>query len=349
MNNGIFCDWLSFTIDYKGRDIIETVLGSSEIVLKSGFNGYTDGFITVWGAMVCFSPEKTENRIWINLSAKTLANFGKKIESVQDLVLFFADFKPKITRIDIAKDCFTDLLNLDIIEEKIKNGEYSSKYREYKIYKKLDILEIKSSKKKNLGRTFYLGSKLSDSFMRIYDKKAESNSKDYENWVRVEMQFRRDHAEQIFRKKILIDKEGNKVKKGDKYTETKVEKFFTERNLNSVFLNYLKFLDKAFYIKKDSDFETLETYKKNRWIISDFWKEFLETDVSEKLEFPQYTRSLEDLEDWLLRQTSGSDFVASKLIPGWHKKKMDKGKENFEKNVRLKQLLKENEKNYRGT
>lgn len=349
MNTGIFCDWLSFTIDYSGKDIIPTILGDPEIVLKSGLNGYSQGFISVWGALVCFSPDRPENRIWINLSAKTLANFSKQVESVQDLVFMFSDYRPKITRIDIAKDCFNDLLNLDEIEKKIKMGEYSSRYREYKIYKKLDVLEIYSKKKDQNGRTFYLGSKLSDSFMRIYDKKAESGSKDYDNWVRVEMQFRRDHAEQIFRKKILVDKTGKKIKEGSKITETAVEKFISQRNLNSIFLNYLKFLDESFYIKNDNDFQTLQKHNKNRWIISKFWTEFLETNVSEKLEFPKYTKSLEDIENWLLRQTSGSDYLAQKLIPNWNKKKLDKGKENFEKNLKLKLIMKEHEKNSRGT
>jgi phage replication initiation protein len=349
MNNSVFCDWLSFTIDIEARDIIPSILGDPEIVLKSGLNGYSEGYITIWGALVCFSPDKPQNRIWINLSAKTLANFSKQIDSVQDLVLSFADYRPKITRIDIAKDCFTDLLNLDLIEKKIKTGEYSSRYREYKIYKKLDVLEIYSKKKKENGRTFYLGSKLSDSFMRIYDKKAESGSKEHENWVRVEMQFRRDHAEQIFRKKILIDKTGKKLKEASKTTETAVEKFISQRNLNSVFMNYLKFLDESFYIREEEGFPVLQKHKKSRWSISDFWKEFLETDVSERLEFPKYTKSLEDITDWLLRQTSGSDFLAQKLVPGWNKKKLDKGKENFEKNLKLKLLMREHEKNNRGT
>lgn len=348
MNSSVFCDWLSFTIDFQGRDIVQTILGDAEIILKNGLNGYSEGYITIWGALVCFSPEKPENRIWINLSAKTLANFSKQVENVQDLVLGFADYRPKITRIDLAKDCYTSLLNLDEIEYKIKMGQYSSRYREYKIYKKLDILEIYSKKKNENGRTFYLGSKQSDSFMRIYDKKAESKSKDHENWVRVEMQFRRDHAEQIFRKKILINENGEKLKEGNKYTETAVEKFITQRNLNSVFLNYLKFLDESYFVKSEEGFETLKTHKKSRWTISDFWKEFLGTETSEKLEFPKYTKSLEDITDWLLRQTSGSDFLAQKLVPGWNRKKLDKGKENFEKNRKLKLLLKEHEKNNRG-
>lgn len=124
---------------------------------------------------------------------------------------YLQELQAKVTRIDLAVDCFHHELNLDKIERKLKRGEYRSTKRLYNVIKQLDTQgNVKA-------HTIYVGqsrgktsSKIGGSFIRFYDKRAESLGKavvmprEVEDvltgggshfWVRAEQQFNKAKAQ----------------------------------------------------------------------------------------------------------------------------------------------------------
>lgn len=124
---------------------------------------------------------------------------------------YLQELQAKVTRIDLAVDCFHHELNLDKIERKLKRSEYRSTKRLYNVIKQLDTQgNVKA-------HTIYVGqsrgktsSKIGGSFIRFYDKRAESLGKavvmprEVEDvltgggshfWVRAEQQFNKAKAQ----------------------------------------------------------------------------------------------------------------------------------------------------------
>ena len=87
-----------------------------------------------------------------------------------------------LTRLDVAYDDFSGVLDLARIQEDIRNGEYVSKARKWQIVDGSD------------GKSAYIGSKQSNMLLRIYDKAAERQLDDGTHWIRVEMQMRDENC-----------------------------------------------------------------------------------------------------------------------------------------------------------
>ena len=87
----------------------------------------------------------------------------------------------KITRLDIAFDDHTGLLDLEQLSADTRNQSYISKFRRWQTVEGSD------------GRSVNLGSQQSDFYVRIYDKAMERGFED-QHWVRMEFQLRDDRA-----------------------------------------------------------------------------------------------------------------------------------------------------------
>ncbi len=104
-----------------------------------------------------------------------------------------------ITRLDIAFDEYTEILNIDKLCSDTLQGRYRSK---------MDFFEVIQSSN---GKSIDIGSKQSDVMIRIYDKLSERLSKlrsedDKEkireqipHWIRVEIQLRDERAKEFIR------------------------------------------------------------------------------------------------------------------------------------------------------
>lgn len=98
-----------------------------------------------------------------------------------------------VTRLDLAFDDHTDLLDIDRIREDTEKHHYTSRSQWWEV--------IFGSQ----GTTLYIGSPQSNFRLRIYDKAAERGYKsDEKHWVRVEMVLRDTNAIGAIRK-ILED------------------------------------------------------------------------------------------------------------------------------------------------
>ncbi len=147
--------------------LIDTVLG--------------DAIMTPFGA----------GRIMEDLFKNDLQNFFMKLCSVV-----------RFSRIDLAIDDTTGLYySLQELHEVGKDRNYIPKFKQWR-----EVFTKSTLDGTCIGYTVYMGSRESDTFIRVYDKKLEQEQKQknlqvpYKNWVRWEMELKHDNADLIARK-----------------------------------------------------------------------------------------------------------------------------------------------------
>lgn len=100
------------------------------------------------------------------------------------------------TRLDIAYDDFTGILDIRKLKELRDSGRYTSLLRVNS--------EIRSSKKIEDGLTVSFGSSKSNVYIRFYDKAAEQKMPE-KHWVRAEIQLRNENADNALRAGFSLD------------------------------------------------------------------------------------------------------------------------------------------------
>ena len=155
--------------------------------MKKGMNGYKQGYfcnnvsVTFDGADgmgTCLNMSGQGCRAYEEYGA---GDFDGLFQLVQDNREYF-----NLTRLDVAFDDHTGILDMNRLFYDTDNREFVSKFRREGIDK-----EFKDGRP---GITVYHGSKKSDILLRIYDKAAERGLSVDQHWVRVELQFRDDRA-----------------------------------------------------------------------------------------------------------------------------------------------------------
>lgn len=327
-----FCDWLSFTVNLSKENLQDSkIFGEPSQVLK-GYSGYNQAYISSSGALICWNMEKPELRLFISLSAKALYSQTLELEKIIQWAL---DRGGKFTRIDIAKDDYEGLLNIEEIYNKIKDGEITTRFRNYSVYSGEIYSSIESGKigSRVSGKTIYLGNlKDSNVLVRIYDKGAKEKTKFH--WIRVEYQFRRKVADQYCNPNILINPETGEIKK-HLSSEKIITGFYKDRNFENIALYYLRFLDQT----RGKNNKLLN---KRHWNTSPFWTKFLNTTEKNNIGLPKYKTGLEDLKEWATRSISGLNYLLETAYGQDYKTELrSTGKEKFENNQYYQQLIKE--------
>lgn len=104
-----------------------------------------------------------------------------------------------VTRLDLAYDDHSGLLNIWRMKRDVEDRNYISKS------KKSMIIWSDDQEKDIHGLTLEIGSKASPVLIRIYDKAAERGYTQEKHWIRVELQLRQDRAQEAF--KLLFQRE----------------------------------------------------------------------------------------------------------------------------------------------
>ncbi len=181
-----------------------------------------------------------------------------------------------VTRLDLAiDDLGANYFTLPILSDLFTSGSYCSKFRKW--------TEYKSHQNGNecLGHTIYLGSRKSDIMIRIYDKQLEQNGHllkqgnppILEPWVRWELELKGDRARQA----VLFLINGFSVSK-------------LSVGILSQYIRIIQF----------------DNARKDRCSNSAVWDRFIGDVERLALYKPSDPKTLEDKEDWLLRQVSRS-------------------------------------------
>lgn len=184
LENKILIDWLTFSSKQMSVQDAQQFLGMCECTWESlgGLNGYRDR-LHFHGISICYNGRE-DMGICINLSGSGCRAFetygtGDWLNTIRVLLADPDDYN--ITRLDIAYDDHTGILDIDRLKLDVDEGYFSCKARWWKI-------EYGTS-----GTTIYFGSPKSDIRVRIYDKAAERGFSD-RHWIRVELQLRDDRA-----------------------------------------------------------------------------------------------------------------------------------------------------------
>lgn len=187
MENQILYDWVSVTSKIHGTDDFIRLLGMTDekIVweIVKGAHGYHDRLY--YDGISIHYNGREDMGIWLEMSGqgcRTFETYGSgKYEDIFAEVLSDPD-EVHITRLDIAFDDHTDVLDIDQICTDTEEQEYVSRFRGWQVTRS------------DGGNSVTLGSRSSEILIRIYDKAAERGYEDGRHWVRCELQLRRERA-----------------------------------------------------------------------------------------------------------------------------------------------------------
>lgn len=191
--NVILFDWLTFTSHCDSPESIMELLGLTGVswqLMEKGRNGYRQRYFFE-NISILFDGQESMG-VCVDMSGTGCRAFESYTTSgwlalLRHLHGSAGDYN--ITRLDMAFDDHTGILDIDVLRDDTDDHLYVSRSRTWKV-------EYGSA-----GTTIYHGSPKSNMYIRIYDKAAEQAAKAedptaYEDvhWIRVELQMRDEIA-----------------------------------------------------------------------------------------------------------------------------------------------------------
>lgn len=184
--NLILIDWLTVTSKCDGVDSFKELLGLSGECWETKeayMNGYP--FRQTFQSINILYGGREDMGVCLTMSGQGCRDFetyGKN--NWFDLLSYFADNSEDyhITRLDLAFDDHTGILDIDRLLDETDDHNYVSKSRWW-------MVQYGSQ-----GTSLYFGSPRSDTRIRIYDKAMERGLTDGSHWIRVELQLRSGNA-----------------------------------------------------------------------------------------------------------------------------------------------------------
>lgn len=265
----IILDWLQFTVhNISYTDTIITLLHlevNDFIEVEKGKMGYKS---QVFCNNISILYDGTESMgVHVVISGKG-CRFYENSKSLLDLIKRVDSFGGNVTRIDIAMDDKTgDYIPFRKMLADIKRANIISKWKT-----NTEIVKRDNKTAEVLGRTITVGSRTSNTYLRIYDKALEQRVEGI--WYRIEIEIKGKSA-QI------------------------VQKTLSTENVGSLFVkllnNYIRFLKRN---KDDSN--------KSRWETQDYWTHLLNTSEKISLSVVGEETSIEKIKSWIEKQVAPS-------------------------------------------
>lgn len=271
----VVVDWLSFTLPCETwlevLDALAWVSGVLGELVDSprGFQGYEHSAFVLSTGRVGWSKERPENGVHVSLGSQALGLLARQDEAVRGdvrgFIRFVLDSDVEVRRLDLALDDRRGLLVADTIIDKVQAGELTTAWRSAHVDR--DLMGD--------GVTIYLGSRRSDAYARVYDKRAERISKGNEDpgpWIRAELELKRERAQLAAR---MLVRRGVAV-------------------VPAILRGQVEFREPT----GDSN--------KSRWPVSKWWLRFLGYVERQVLSLPQEAKTLERVEKWIKEQVAPS-------------------------------------------
>lgn len=192
--NVVLYDWLSFTSKQHTPEEIIEALGLSHCpwTETKGARGYMDR--KYFGCISIHYNGRDDMGVWCEMSGQGCRNFEDLTtlpKKWDNLFAFIHDNALHMTRLDVAYDDHTGILDIDRVAQDTQDQHYISRMNWWEV--------VRSCK----GTSVFIGSPQSKVRVRIYDKAAERGFDDGRHWVRVELQLRDSRAEEF--SKIPMD------------------------------------------------------------------------------------------------------------------------------------------------
>jgi len=283
-------DYFEFSVPYDSKADLVAVLpcGVEELRNKRGeavgWRGYQrSGFVAQGEGRIGWSPEDRRMGVHVSLGSRALGVLAALDPRWADLPAMMRyileDLGGHTTRIDLAFDDKSGLLDMGEIGSALREGRYVSRWRKWRYFESAEPTEDGMI----VGESYYLGSSKSDTQLRVYDKRAERLQKGAEvavdHWIRCELELRRKRSDAASRLWLKVKEEGEAVMV----------------KLAGALRGLVEF--------KDPSTDT----NKQRQPIATWWAQFLGWAEKAKLAAVEAeARTLEDVRAWVSRQVAPS-------------------------------------------
>lgn len=287
-------DWVSVTFkDIQFDSIFTDILNIDRelfIHFEKGLNGY-DMRYQYASIVVLWSTKRADMgyHLSLNGSACRQLDFYLKAQNRtwKDFFRVCIKHNANFTRLDLCIDDRKTFFELEKLNEKIKNGELVSKFKDAKTERSLSINDVKIEQSINIsdatnrGITIYFGSKKSAIFFRFYEKnyevakKTNVDVKEIGPWNRYEIQMRDDYSNTCANYLSYVSN--------------------IEIIIKQILINYLRF------VNKDEN-----NINKSRWKIWKPWADLIGEASKLSLYVKPENKTYEEMEAWLKRQVSTS-------------------------------------------
>lgn len=232
--NVVLYDWFSFTTKKHTPEEVIASLGLSHCpwTETKGARGYRDRLY--FGSISVHYNGREDMGVWCEMSGQGCRNFEDLTtlpNKWDDLFVFVHSNSLHITRLDVAYDDHTGILDIETIKQDTAAHRWIGLVRQAEITHSLD------NGNKPEGVSIIFGSPQSKVRIRIYDKAAERGYTDGRHWIRIELQLRDGRAEEF--SKIPMD---------------------IGEAFSGVLLNYLRFV-----VPDETD------ENKSRWETAPYW------------------------------------------------------------------------------
>lgn len=226
LDNVFLIDWLTVVFHGCHVDEVQSILGLTGVnwESKSSFiNGYPmDSFFSNihirWGAddIRYYNDSVDKSGVFRSAESKVRSDMGICLDMSGQGCRAFEEFsqyswfelldrifkmggRVNVTRLDLAYDDHSGLLNIWQMRRDVEDRNYISKS------KKSLIIWSDDQDQDIQGLTLQIGSKSSPVLIRIYDKAAERGWGKERHWVRVELQLRQERSHEAL--KLLWERE----------------------------------------------------------------------------------------------------------------------------------------------
>ena len=189
--------WFRFTVPDSSAEEIIARVGGEWIKDKKGFLGYRQGWLSRGntgglgriGTGASWAPRE----VHVDLSQELIS--GWTYQQFQAVATWVFEKKGHLGRIDVALDDRNGVIDVDRIYASVKAGNCVSHFRQSRLISGLDV-----GSGLDTGQTLCMGSRQSDTYLRIYDKAAEQRAKEKVvegTWIRWEMEWKSERADAV--------------------------------------------------------------------------------------------------------------------------------------------------------
>lgn len=274
--SGISLDYLTLTLPARvvgGCEdwgaLLEVVgLDSLGLIVeerKRGHRGWRasaslcQGGVLAWGGQAGTAQLELSGGALGYLSALGLDVFG--------WLCYVLDLGARVTRFDVALDDYQGLVTRERVIMAFESGGLVTHARSFR--------EVRQLGEDARGWTFYIGSRTSPTFVRVYDKGAEQGLDESVHWYRVEAEFKRERA-------------------AVSMAEWRDSGFAAQFALG--------------LLRGAVDFRapTREDSNASRWALLGWWRDLVEGAAAVRVRVAAVGRTMADVSRWLVKSVSGA-------------------------------------------
>ncbi len=199
--------WLRFTVPVSTPQEVMTLVGGDWIQDRKGFQGYSQGWLSrgTSGGLgrIGTGAARAPREVHVDLSQELIS--GWTYEHFQSVTAWVLAKDGHFGRIDVALDDRSGVIDVDHIYASVHAGNCVSHFRKSQLIAGLDL-----GSGEDTGKTICMGSRQSDTYLRIYDKAAEQRGKGKQvegTWVRWEMEWKAERAQAVGLALSVLDHE----------------------------------------------------------------------------------------------------------------------------------------------